>query len=106
MEEVLYGRTGMEAGRDLGAVPARAGAGLCDSEKPQANAGGRGAHRTRHARALRGRRAEGSRSEEHTSELQSLMRTSYAVFCLIKKTQHVHKDFVAGVDHAIGGTTI
>src|SRR3546814_5269188 len=27
------------------------------------------------------------RSEEHTSELQSLMRTSYAVFCL-KKTQH------------------
>src|SRR3546814_1262652 len=25
------------------------------------------------------------RSEEHTSELQSLMRTSYAVFCLIKK---------------------
>src|SRR3546814_7229160 len=27
-----------------------------------------------------------SRSEEHTSELQSLMRTSYAVFCLEKKT--------------------
>src|SRR3546814_2440780 len=26
-----------------------------------------------------------SRSEEHTSELQSLMRTSYAVFCLKKK---------------------
>src|SRR3546814_4008343 len=26
-----------------------------------------------------------SRSEEHTSELQSLMRSSYAVFCLIKK---------------------
>src|SRR3546814_6497223 len=26
------------------------------------------------------------RSEEHTSELQSLMRTSYAVFCLQKKT--------------------
>src|SRR3546814_2921713 len=28
---------------------------------------------------------EWSRSEEHTSELQSLMRTSYAVFCLKKK---------------------
>src|SRR3546814_1245254 len=28
------------------------------------------------------------RSEEHTSELQSLMRTSYAVFCLKKKTKH------------------
>src|SRR3546814_1591298 len=27
------------------------------------------------------------KSEEHTSELQSLMRTSYAVFCLKKKTQ-------------------
>src|SRR3546814_1086632 len=27
------------------------------------------------------------RSEEHTSELQSLMRISYAVFCLKKKTQ-------------------
>src|SRR3546814_1747202 len=29
--------------------------------------------------------AEGLRSEEHTSELQSLMRISYAVFCLNKK---------------------
>src|SRR3546814_2399848 len=30
------------------------------------------------------------RSEEHTSELQSLMRTSYAVFCLKKKRQQAH----------------
>src|SRR3546814_7839761 len=30
--------------------------------------------------------AAGLRSEEHTSELQSLMRISYAVFCLKKKT--------------------
>src|SRR3546814_2496068 len=30
-----------------------------------------------------------NRSEEHTSELQSLMRISYAVFCLKKKT-HTH----------------
>src|SRR3546814_7814950 len=30
---------------------------------------------------------EGARSEEHTSELQSLMRISYAVFCLKKKNQ-------------------
>src|SRR3546814_7119848 len=29
----------------------------------------------------------GDRSEEHTSELQSLMRISYAVFCLKKKTK-------------------
>src|SRR3546814_6459525 len=31
--------------------------------------------------------AEGQRSEEHTSELQSLMRISYAVFCLKKQTR-------------------
>src|SRR3546814_5080449 len=31
-------------------------------------------------------RVRGGRSEEHTSELQSLMRISYAVFCLKKKT--------------------
>src|SRR3546814_8226598 len=31
-----------------------------------------------------------SRSEEHTSELQSLMRISYAVFCLKKKTKIKH----------------
>src|SRR3546814_4272293 len=32
-------------------------------------------------------RTDVSRSEEHTSELQSLMRTPYAVFCLKKKTE-------------------
>src|SRR3546814_3457763 len=32
--------------------------------------------------------ARGFRSEEHTSELQSLMRISYAVFCLKKKKEH------------------
>src|SRR3546814_5929314 len=36
------------------------------------------------------------RSEEHTSELQSLMRISYAVFCLKKKNKHnttIHHDY-------------
>src|SRR3546814_3152992 len=42
-----------------------------------------------------GRSASLGRSEEHTSELQSLMRISYAVFCLKKKNKiilkyHVH----------------
>src|SRR3546814_3472075 len=32
----------------------------------------------------------GLRSEEHTSELQSLMRTSYAVFCLKTKNNKIH----------------
>src|SRR3546814_6353134 len=35
--------------------------------------------------------AQEKRSEEHTSELQSLMRISYAVFCLKKKRKHKHK---------------
>src|SRR3546814_9416340 len=41
------------------------------------------------------RRSSG-RSEEHTSELQSLMRISYAVFCLKKKknkNKHTHKKY-------------
>src|SRR3546814_4417591 len=38
---------------------------------------------------LSARKAAGyARSEEHTSELQSLMRNSYAVFCLKKKKKH------------------
>src|SRR3546814_5105794 len=37
-----------------------------------------------------GVRPASRRSEEHTSELQSLMRNSYAVFCLKKKDQHMN----------------
>src|SRR3546814_7418538 len=37
------------------------------------------------------RAARYARSEEHTSELQSLMRISYAVFCLKKKNKHTAK---------------
>src|SRR3546814_9764885 len=46
------------------------------------------------ARALIGLGVAGglmSRSEEHTSELQSLMRISYAVFCLKKKKKQVYR---------------
>src|SRR3546814_1778869 len=48
--------------------------------------------------ACRGRYIGFGRSEEHTSELQSLMRISYAVFCLKKKKQNrkthiqIHRD--------------
>src|SRR3546814_943159 len=46
--------------------------------------------RRRHRRPDRQRQADADspRSEEHTSELQSLMRISYAVFCLKKKKCH------------------
>src|SRR3546814_4389596 len=37
----------------------------------------------------------GRRSEEHTSELQSLMRISYAVFCLKKKKQLIHSSLTS-----------
>src|SRR3546814_9924387 len=39
------------------------------------------------------------RSEEHTSELQSLMRISYAVFCLKKKKQHITTHINNILDH-------
>src|SRR3546814_9309461 len=35
------------------------------------------------------------RSEEHTSELQSLMRISYAVFCLQKKIRPLHTRYIS-----------
>src|SRR3546814_4355964 len=38
-----------------------------------------------------GQRSKEGRSEEHTSELQSLMRISYAVFCLKKKTMKTNR---------------
>src|SRR3546814_10571567 len=40
----------------------------------------------------RRRRSARSRSEEHTSELQSLMRISYAVFCLKKKNNQTKNE--------------
>src|SRR3546814_6707848 len=49
-----------------------------------------GAQVQRHARSL-ATKSSILRSEEHTSELQSLMRISYAVFCLKKKNKTKHK---------------
>src|SRR3546814_7035671 len=47
----------------------------------------RGLRLVARGRYLDGALLDVDRSEEHTSELQSLMRTSYAVFCLKKKKQ-------------------
>src|SRR3546814_2842480 len=64
---------------------------LCRQGEPvRAVAGGNRAARRRARYRLGGgtrarRGADAARSEEHTSELQSLMRISYAVFCLKKK---------------------
>src|SRR3546814_5525029 len=68
--------------------------------------GGEPAARIRQAQAIEGQTLEQAvgtersvvaqtrsafRSEEHTSELQSLMRISYAVFCLKKKSNNPHE---------------
>src|SRR3546814_1228589 len=47
-----------------------------------------GKARQRVRKSSEGEAGEEWRSEEHTSELQSLMRISYAVFCLKKKNNH------------------
>src|SRR3546814_6679199 len=74
-----------------GAVGSAAG-GLCDDRRT--GRPHRGDHRRQghlRAAALRGHRGaaapQSGRSEEHTSELQSLMRHSYAVFFLQNKTE-------------------
>src|SRR3546814_1885929 len=41
------------------------------------------------------------RSEEHTSELQSLMRISYAVFCLKKKKKNKHENEQTETTHIL-----
>src|SRR3546814_7753319 len=59
----------------------------------QADAAGAGAAAARPGRGAvaKGQRHLRTRSEEHTSELQSLMRNSYAVVRLKKKKQHINK---------------
>src|SRR3546814_6989141 len=73
-EHAVHARRGAQAAHELLAV----------------ELGGRGAHAGQKLRAAaRGRKAGGFRSEEHTYELQSLMRNSYAVLCL--KTTKTNK---------------
>src|SRR3546814_7638687 len=56
----------------------------------QAAAAPQGLYTEGHRRRPQGLSAHRRRSEEHTSELQSLMRISYAVFCLKKKKKKQH----------------
>src|SRR3546814_4381047 len=53
----------------------------------RSNAKTAGTPRVRYRAAASAQRLPARRSEEHTSELQSLMRISYAVFCLKKKNK-------------------
>src|SRR3546814_1966911 len=56
---------------------------------PDSHLAGLRRHRNGRHRAV-GARPPGPRSEEHTSELQSLMRISYAVFCSKKKKTRIY----------------
>src|SRR3546814_5310830 len=64
----------------------RPGDGQCGDPITTLCASGDKSARTVVDRVLEHRISQTRRSEEHTSELQSLMRISYAVFCLTKKT--------------------
>src|SRR3546814_1949082 len=85
-----------DAGRQVRAHEGRGVADVLDGDVAAKRGGGlEGAeHLAEVAHARRGQRLDRSgrdrvRSEEHTSELQSLMRNSYAVFCLKKKDSNI-----------------
>src|SRR3546814_2593812 len=66
---LIFGTKRLTSGaKDLGGAVKEFKKGMRDDDKPAGQLGDK-------------------RSEEHTSELQSLMRTSYAVFCLKKKNE-------------------
>src|SRR3546814_5314514 len=66
-----------------GCLPDRTGRASCCPPPSHARPGKRGSSRPADCHR------QSNRSEEHTSELQSLMRISYAVFCLKKKKRTV-----------------
>src|SRR3546814_2352503 len=91
-ERVPGGRTRFRGQRDGRRIESKDGfrlePGWPAPRHAQASEGNIGRHEAaRRHRAGAGYRTQGAvaRSEEHTSELQSLMRISYAVFCLKKK---------------------
>src|SRR3546814_10916638 len=79
--DTLFPYTTLFRSADL-AAPPRGAADRHPLHRIAGTARAHGAHPPRRLRSLR--------SEEHTSELQSLMRISYAVFCL-KKKKHINK---------------
>src|SRR3546814_1415344 len=62
-----------------------------EQEREQAGSTEREVDHVAHAQAELSHQQRDHRSEEHTSELQSLMRTSYAVFCLKKKNKSTYQ---------------
>src|SRR3546814_1428266 len=81
--ETAEDRRAHEPGRSLGVQPDLLGVDRSEAvEGADRNAAGEGPEHAEGRNRIERAQAEGRRSEEHTSELQSLMRISYAVFCL------------------------
>src|SRR3546814_7555009 len=83
------GRSGIRSGSRPGSAHGRSAACASTTSKHSGRAAGRCCAWTACASATAPTRCR--RSEEHTSELQSLMRISYAVFCLKKKKKTTQK---------------
>src|SRR3546814_5817149 len=85
-------RCGRSSGWHIGASGGGRGReSCCTDQRPPLGYG----NRTSRQNSTQGRFSDGggaafARSEEHTSELQSLMRSSYAVFCLQKRKKTIH----------------
>src|SRR3546814_6250376 len=82
----LFRSRRIRVGTDGDPIEKRARRALAGRGRIRDRARGHGSCRRRRRRGRGGRGDRARRSEEHTSELQSLMRISYAVFCLKKKT--------------------
>src|SRR3546814_9716333 len=74
--------------RDIMMAPDQSSIGKCEGKAVRHSASGQVEQAFHIACYLQPAAIHRFRSEEHTSELQSLMRISYAVFCLKKKTTH------------------
>src|SRR3546814_9273529 len=86
LSEMVYIGFGTKGLDELGFVPSDGGCAAVlagDGERPHLG----GEPGAGPERGESGPAGGGSRSEEHTSELQSIMRIAYAVFCLKKKKQ-------------------
>src|SRR3546814_3165148 len=99
---------GVEGGlRELDRRDVRHGVGGFDRDHFMIAEGSEGVSRERNEAGLAGGfSAGGPRSEEHTSELQSLMRSSYAVFCLNKKRPRQQRTARSSAGPTIHRTTL
>src|SRR3546814_4222232 len=93
--DTLFPYTTLFRSPGAGLCEPREGRGPLDADQPRRRPGCAQARhrRLRDADRLEVLRHAAGRSEEHTSELQSLMRISYAVFCLKKKNTNIQNTY-------------